>query len=131
MGSGQHGLGLLGLDTSTAERKRELVPAAHGQDGVEQTSGGKNIDGGDTKIGFQGLVGGLRDDPRMPDGVRAVFVDPRVQRGHVHIAYFLAFSSYGMQSHRTGSTSKEGFTGFQGCHQIKGRQETLDGFIGV
>ena len=74
MGSGQHGLGLLGLDTGAAERKSQFVPATHGQDGVEQTSGGKNVDGGDTKIGLQGLVGGLRDDPRMPDGIGTVLL---------------------------------------------------------
>ena len=69
MGSGQHGLGLLGLDPGTAERKGEFVPATHGQNGVEQSSGGKNVHGGYTKIGFQGLVGRLSDDPRMTDGV--------------------------------------------------------------
>ena len=131
MGSGQHGLGLLGLNTGTAERKREFVAATHGQDRVEQSGRGKNIHGGDTKIGFQGLVRRLRDDPRMPDGVGTVFVDPWVQGGHIHIAYFLAFSSHGMQSHGTGSTSKKGFTGFQRCDQIKGRQETLNSFIRV
>ena len=67
----------------------------------------------------------------MPNGVRAVFVDSWVQGGHIHIAYFLALSSYGMQSHRTRSTPKEGLTGFQGCNQIDGSQETLDGFIRV
>ena len=46
MGSGQHGLGLLCLHTGAAERKGEFVPATHGQNGVEQTSGGKNVDGG-------------------------------------------------------------------------------------
>ena len=130
-GSGQHGLGLLCLDTGTTERKSEFVSAAHGQDGVEQSSGRKNIHGGDTKIGLQGLVGGLSDDVWMPNGVRAVFVDPPVQGGHIHIAYFLALSSHSMQSHGIRSTPKEGFTGFQGCHQIKGSQETLNGFITV
>ena len=130
-GSGQHGLGLHCLDTGTAERKGELVSATHRQDGVEQTSGGKNVHGGYTKIGLQGLVGGLSDDVRMPNGVRAVFVDPWIQGGHIHIAYFLALPSHSMQSHRTRSTPKEGFTGFQGCNQIKGIQETLDGFIRV
>ena len=130
-GSGQHGLGLLGLDTGTTDRKSELVSATHGQDGVEQSSGGKNVDGGYTKIGFQGLVDGLGDDVWMPNGVRAVFVDPRVQGGHIHIAYFLTLSNHGMQSHCTGSTPKEGLTGFQGCHQIKGSQETFDCFITV
>ena len=119
MGSGQHGLGLLCLDTGTAERKGELVPATHGQDGVEQSSRTKNVHGGYTKIGIQGLVGGLGDDFRMPNGVRAVFVDPWVQGGHIHIAYFLSLSSHSMQSHRVGSTSKEGFTGFQGWGEIK------------
>ena len=73
-GSSQHGLGLLGLNTSTTERKSEFVPATHGQDGVEQASGGKNVHSGYTKIGLQGLVSGLRDDPRMSNGVRAVFI---------------------------------------------------------
>ena len=113
MGSGQHGLGLLCLDAGTAERKGEFVPATHRQDGVEQSSRRKNIHGGYTKIGLQGLVGRLSDDVWMPNGVRAVFVDPWVQGGHIHIAYFLALSSHGMQSHCTGSTPKEGFTGFQ------------------
>ena len=112
-GSGQHGLGLLCLDTGTAERKREFVPATHGQDGVEQTSGGKNIHGGQTKIGFQGLVSGLGDDFRMTNGVRAVFVHPRVQGGHIHIAYYLTLPSHRMQSHRTRSTPKEGLARFQ------------------
>ena len=113
------------------QRKGEFLAAAHGQDGVKQTSRGKNVYSGDTKIRPQGLVDGLRDDLRMTDGVRAVLVHPRVQGGHIHIAYFLALPSHSMQSHCTRSTSKEGFTGFQGCHQIEGRQETLDGFIRV
>ena len=41
MGSGQHGLGLLFLDTGVAERKGELLTATHGKDGVEQASGGE------------------------------------------------------------------------------------------
>ena len=73
-GSGQHGLGLLCLDTGTAERKGELVPATHGQDGVEQSSRRKNIHGGYTKIGIQGLVNRLSDDFWMPNGVGTVFV---------------------------------------------------------
>ena len=123
MGSGQHGLGLLGLDTGAAERKSQFVPATHGQDGVEQTSGGKNIHGGQTKIGIQGLVCRLGDDFRMTDGVRAVLIHPRVQEGHIHKAYFLALPSYGMQSHRAGSTSKKGLARFQGCDQIEGSQK--------
>ena len=55
-GSGQHVLGLLLLDTGAAEWKRELLATAYGQDGVEQTSGGKDIHGDDTKIRPQGLV---------------------------------------------------------------------------
>ena len=78
-GSGQRGLGLLSLDTGVAERKGEFVSATHGQDGVEQTSRGKNIYGGYTKIRFQGLVGGLSDDFWMSNGVGTVFVDPWVQ----------------------------------------------------
>ena len=72
MGSGQHGLGLLFLDTGVAERKGELLTAAHGQDGVEQTSGGKNVHGGQAKIRSQRLVDGLGDDLRMTNGVRTV-----------------------------------------------------------
>ena len=94
MGSGQHGLNLFGLNAGTAERKRELVPATHGQNRVEQTSGRKNVHSGYTKIGFQGLVSGLRDDPRMPDGIGTVLVDPWVQGGHIHIAYFFPLSSH-------------------------------------
>ena len=45
----QHGFGLLFLDTGAAERKGEFVTAAHGQDGVKQTSRGKNVHRGDTK----------------------------------------------------------------------------------
>ena len=69
MGSGQHGLGLLLLDRGTAEWKCELLAAAYGQDGVEQTSGGKNVHGGQTKIRLQGLVDGLGDDLGMTNGV--------------------------------------------------------------
>ena len=50
MGSGQHGFSLLLLDTDAAERKGEFLATAHGQDRVEQTSRGKNVHGGDTKI---------------------------------------------------------------------------------
>ena len=112
MGSSQHGLSLLGLDTGTAQREGEFVATAHRQNRVEQASRGKNIHSGDTKVGLQGLVSGLRDDVWMPDGVGTVLIHPRVQGGHIHIAYFLTLSSHSMQSHRTGSTSKEGFTGF-------------------
>ena len=45
-GSGQHGLGLLGLNTGTAERKRKLVAATHRQNRMEQTSGGENVHSG-------------------------------------------------------------------------------------
>ena len=119
MGSGQHGFGLLFLNTGAAERKGEFVPAAHGQDRVEQTSKGKNIHGGDTKIRPQGLIDGLSDDLRMTDGVRAVLVHPRVQGGDIHTAYFLALPSHSMQGHGACSTPKEGPEGFQGRDKIE------------
>ena len=118
-GSGQHGLGLLCLDTGTAERKGELLATAYRQDGVEQTSGGKNIHGGQTKIGFQGLVGGLSDDPWMTDGVRTVFVDPWVKGGDIHIAYLFILPSHGMQGYGTGSTSKKASRGSRGATRSK------------
>ena len=123
MGSGQHRLGLLLLDTGTAERKRELLATAYGQDGVEQVSRRKNVHGGQAKIRFKGLVDGLGDDFWMTDGVRAVFIHPRVQGGDIHIAYLFALLSHGMQSYRAGSTSKKGLAGFQGCNQIEGSQK--------
>ena len=122
-GSGQNGLGLLCLDTGTTERKGEFVPATHGQDGVEQTSWGKNIHGGQTKIGIQGLVYRLGDDLRMTDGVRAVFIHPRLQGGDIHIAYLFILSSHRMQGHRAGSNSKKALAGFQGSDQIEGSQK--------
>ena len=61
----QHGFGLLFLDTGAAERKGEFLATAHGQDRVEQTSRGKNVHSGDTKIRPQGLVNGLSDDLRQ------------------------------------------------------------------
>ena len=45
--------------------------------GVEQTSKGKDVHGGDAKIRPQGLVDGLRDDLRITDGVKAVLVHPQ------------------------------------------------------
>ena len=93
MGSGQHGSGLLLLDTGTAERKSELLAAAYGQDGVEQASRRKNVHGGQAKIRFQGLVDGLGDDPWMTDGVRAVLIHPWVKGGDIHITYLLPLFS--------------------------------------
>ena len=119
MGSGQQGFGLLFLDTGTAERKGEFLATAHGQDGVEQTSRGKNVHRGETKIRPQGLIDGLRDDLRMTDGVRAVLVHPRVQGGDIHIEYFLALPSHIMQGHGACSTPKEGLAGFQGRDKIE------------
>ena len=121
----QHGFGLLFLDTGTTERKSEFVTAAHGQDGVKQTSRGKNIHGGQAKIRPQGLVDGLRDDLRMTDGVEAVLVDPLVKGGDIQMAYFLALPSHSMQGHRACSPFKEGLAGFQGWCEIVGAQETL------
>ena len=126
LGSGQHGLGLLCLDTGTAERKGELLATAYRQDGVEQASRRQNVHRSNTKIGLQGLVGGLGDDLGMTDRVRAVLIHPRVQGGHIHIAYFLPLFSHGMESHRTGATPKKGVTGFQGSQQIKGSQKLRD-----
>ena len=119
MGPTQHGLGLLFLDTGTAEKKGEFLTTAHGQDGVEQTSGGKNVHGGDAKIRPQGLVDALSDDLLMADGVGAVLVDPRVKGGDIHIVYFLALPSHGMQSHCTCSSTKIGLAGFQGWYEIE------------
>ena len=102
-----HGFTLLLLDTGAAERKGEFVTAAQGQDWVEQTSRGKHVHSGDTKIRPQGLIDGLSDDLRMTDGVRAVLVHPRVQGGDIHIAYFLALPSHSMQSHCTCSAPKK------------------------
>ena len=119
MGSGQHGGGLLLLNTRTAERKGELLATAYRQDGVEQTSGGKNIHGGQTKIGFQGLVGGLGDDFRMTDGVGAVLIHPRIKGGDIHITYLLALPGHGMQGYSTSSTPKEGLARFQGWGEIE------------
>ena len=131
MDSGQHGLGLLLPDTGTAERKGELLTTTHGQDGVEQASRGKNVHGGQTKIRFQGLVDGLGDDPWMADGVRTVLIHPRVKGGHIHIAYFLALPSHGMQGYGTGSTSKKGLAGFQGSNQIEGTRKLRHGRLVV
>ena len=124
MGSGQQGFGLLFLDTGTAERKGEFLATAHGQDGVEQASRGKNVYGGDAKIRHQGLVDGLRDDLRMTYGVRAVLVHPRVKGGHIHIAYLFTLPSQNMQGHGVCSTPKEGLAGFQGARQDQMNEET-------
>ena len=131
MGSGQHGLGLLFLDTGAAERKGEFLATAHGQDGVEQTSRGKNVHRGDTKIRPQGLIDGLRDDLRMTDGVRAVLVHPRVKGGHIHIAYLFTLPSHSMQGHGACLTPKEGLARFQGWCKIEGAQKTLNRHIRV
>ena len=50
MGSGQDRFSLLLLDTGTAERKGEFLAIAHGEDRVEQASGGKNVHGGEAEI---------------------------------------------------------------------------------
>ena len=115
----QHWFGLLFLDTGTTQRKGAIVPATHGQDSVKQTSGWKNVDGGDTKIRSQGLVDRLSDDLRMTDGVRAVLVHPRVKGGEIHVAYFLALPCQSMQSHRARSSTKKGFAAFQGWYVIE------------
>ena len=96
----QHGFGLLLLDTGATQRKGEFVTAAHGQDGVKQAGGWKNVHSGDTKIRPQGLVDGLHDNLRMTNKVRAVLVHPRVKGGHIHVAYFLALPSHSMQGRR-------------------------------
>ena len=115
----QHGFGLLLLDTGATQRKGEFVTTAHGQDGVEQASGWKNVHRGDTKIRPQGLVNGLRDDLRMTNRVRAVLVRSRVQGGDIHIAYFLALPSHSMQGHRTCPSTKKGLAGFQRWYEIE------------
>ena len=119
MVSTQHGFGLFFLDTGAAERKGEFLATAHGQDRVEQTSRGKNVHRGDTKIQPQGLVDGVRDDLRMTDGVRAVLVHPRVKGRQIHVAYFLALPSHSMQGHRPCWPPKEGLAGFQGWCEIE------------
>ena len=111
MGATQHGFGLLLLDAAAAERKGEFLATAHRQDRVEQTSGWKNVHGCDTKIRPQGLVDGLRDDLRMTDGVRAFLVDPRVKGSDIHVVYFLALPSHGMQGHGACSPPKKGLEG--------------------
>ena len=109
----QHGFGLLFLDTGAPERKGEFLASAHGQDRVEQTSRGKNVDSSDTKIRPQGLIDGLSDDLRMTGGVRAVLVHPRVKGGHIHVAYFLGLPSHSVQGHRDCSPPIKGLTGFR------------------
>ena len=131
MSATQHGLSMLLLDTGTAERKGEFLTTAHGKDGVEQTSRGKNVHGGDAKIRPQGVVDGLSDDLRMADGVGAVLVDPRVKGGDIHIVYFFTLPSHSMQGHRACSPPKEGLAGFQGWYEIEGAQKTLDRLIRV
>ena len=118
----QHGFGLLLLDIGAAERKGEFLATVHGKDRVEQTSRGKNVHSGDTKIRPQGLIDGLSDDSRMTDGVRAVLVHPRVKGGHIHVAYFLTLPSYSVQGHRACSPAKKGLTGFQGWYEIDERR---------
>ena len=126
VGSDQHGLGLLLLDTGAAERKGELLATTYRQDGVEQTSGGKNVHGGQTKIGIQGLVDGLGDDLRMTNGVRRVLVHPRVKGGDIHITYFFPLPSHGMQGYGTSSTPKEGLARFQGWGEIERIQQSRE-----
>ena len=67
----------------------------------------------------------------MTDGVRAVFIHPRLKGGDIHIAYLLALPSHRMQGHCASSTPKEGLARFQGWGEIERIQETLDCFIGV
>ena len=123
MGSGQHGFGLLFLDTGTAERKGEFLATAHGQDGVEQTSRGKNVHRGDTKILPQGLIDVLRNDLQMNDGVRAVLIHPRVKGGHIHIGYFLTLPSHSMQGHGACSTPKKASRGSKGATRSNERRK--------
>ena len=123
MGSGQHGFGLLFLDTGTAERKGEFLATAHGQDGVEQTSREKNVHRGDTKIRPQVLIDGPRDDLQMNDGVRAVLIHPRVKGGHIHIGYFLTLPSYSMQGHGACSTPKKASRGSKGATRSNERRK--------
>ena len=79
-------------------------PQRTGKTGWNRPAGGQNVHRGQTKIGLQGLVGGLGNDLGMTNRVRAVLIHPWVQGGHIHITYFLPFFSHGMQSHRTGAT---------------------------
>ena len=123
MGSGQHGFGLLFLDTGRAERKGEFLATAHGQDGVEQTSRGKNVHRGDTKILPQGLIDVLRNDLQMNDGVRAVLIHPRVKGGHIHIGYFLTLPSHSMQGHGACSTPKKASRGSKGATRSNERRK--------
>ena len=58
-------------------------------------------------------TGWLRDDLRMTDGVRAVLVDPRVKGSDIHVGYFLALPSHGMQGHGACSPPQKGLAGFQ------------------
>ena len=115
----QHGFGLLLLDTGTTQRKGEFVTAAHGQDRVKQTSGWKNVHGGETKMRPQGLVDGLSDDLWMTGGVRAVLVYPREKGGDIHVAYFFTLPSHGMYTHRACSSTKKGLAGFQKWYKIE------------
>ena len=68
---------------------------------------------------------------RMTDGVRAVLVYPRVQGGHIHIAYLHPLPSHSMQGHRACSTPKEGLAGFQGRDQIEGTKKLRHGRLVV
>ena len=65
------------------------------------------------------------------DGVRTVFVDPRVKGGDIHITYLLALPSHGMQGHGTGSAPKKGLAGFQGWYKIEGTKKLRHGRLVV
>ena len=84
-GTLQHGSGLLFSDTGRAEQKGEFATTSHGQDGMEQLGGGKNVHHGKAKVRLYVLVDGVGDDARMTDGINARLVDPGVQRRHVDI----------------------------------------------
>ena len=66
-------------------------------------------------------------DERMADGVRAVLVYPRVEGSDIHVAYFLAFTSHSMQSHRTCPCTKKGLAGFQGWYEIERAKQLRNG----
>ena len=95
----------VGFGAGPTERKHEFLATTVTQDRMEEGRRRQNGTLGDAKVGRDVLrVGWIVDEGRMPDRIRIVLVDPRIQRREVIVGQLFVFY---VKTYRIGSTSKE------------------------
>ena len=122
----QKAFGHVFFQTRRTEGKSEFTLMAVRQHGMVQGTRREHSALDEAKVEVDVGVTRLRDEVRMPFGVHARLVDPRVQGGVVNVMDLLTWGEMMVQFDGIGTTSTEGVTRVERVDEFKVIHERLD-----